>query len=65
MKIIKIFHFSLLNVPKFLQYVTNNKDADNEWFRVESTKDGTRSVKRYYLGIAGTKYNYIIVVIII
>ena len=39
------FHFCLLNVPKFLQYVTNNKDADNDWFRLESNKDGTRSVK--------------------
>ncbi len=25
-----------------LQYVENNKQADNDWFRLESNKDGTR-----------------------
>ena len=25
-----------------LQYVSNNKEADNDWFRLESSKDGTR-----------------------
>ena len=24
------------------QYVSQNKDADNDWFRLESNKDGTR-----------------------
>ena len=24
------------------QYVSQNKEADNDWFRLESTKDGTR-----------------------
>ena len=27
-----------------LQYVTNNKEADNDWFRLESNKDGTKLV---------------------
>jgi len=27
-----------------LQYVENNKAADNDWFRLESNKEGTRSV---------------------
>lgn len=26
----------------YLQYVQNNKAADNDWFRLESNKDGTR-----------------------
>lgn len=26
----------------FSQYVQNNKSADNDWFRLESNKDGTR-----------------------
>lgn len=25
-----------------LQYVQNNKEADNDWFRLESNKEGTR-----------------------
>ncbi|XP_070201484.1 ubiquitin-fold modifier-conjugating enzyme 1-like [Littorina saxatilis] len=25
-----------------IQYVKNNKDADNDWFRLESNKEGTR-----------------------
>ena len=25
-----------------LQYVSNNKEADNDWFRLESNKEGTR-----------------------
>lgn len=25
-----------------LQYVQNNKDADNDWFRLESNKEGTK-----------------------
>ncbi|XP_051864876.1 ubiquitin-fold modifier-conjugating enzyme 1 [Pristis pectinata] len=25
-----------------IQYVENNKQADNDWFRLESNKDGTR-----------------------
>lgn len=25
-----------------LQYVENNKAADNDWFRLESNKEGTR-----------------------
>lgn len=24
------------------QYVNNNKESDNDWFRLESNKDGTR-----------------------
>ena len=24
------------------QYVQNNKESDNDWFRLESNKDGTR-----------------------
>jgi len=33
----------LLNVVLlFLQYVQNNKSADNDWFRLESNKEGTR-----------------------
>ena len=27
------------------QCVVNNKEADNDWFRLESNKDGTRSAK--------------------
>jgi len=26
----------------FSQYVQNNKSADNDWFRLESNKEGTR-----------------------
>ena len=25
-----------------IQYVSNNKEADNDWFRLESNKEGTR-----------------------
>lgn len=36
--ILRIFH-----VPfSCLQYVQNNKTADNDWFRLESNSDGTR-----------------------
>ena len=24
------------------RYITNNKEADNDWFRLESNKEGTR-----------------------
>ena len=27
---------------RFLRYITNNKEADNDWFRLESNKEGTR-----------------------
>lgn len=27
---------------KDLEYVENNKNADNDWFRLESNKEGTR-----------------------
>mgnify|MGYP000140301654 FL=1 len=26
----------------YFQYVQNNKEADNDWFRLESNKEGTR-----------------------
>ena len=26
----------------FFQYVQNNKEQDNDWFRLESNKEGTR-----------------------
>ena len=26
----------------FIRYITNNKEADNDWFRLESNKEGTR-----------------------
>ncbi|MGH0169790.1 UNVERIFIED_CONTAM: hypothetical protein FKN15_057580 [Acipenser sinensis] len=29
-----------------IKYVENNKQADNDWFRLESNKEGTRSVSR-------------------
>ena len=31
-----------LTTSPFLQYVSQNKDSDNDWFRLESNKDGTR-----------------------
>ncbi|RZC34297.1 UFC1 domain containing protein [Asbolus verrucosus] len=31
-----------LSPPHMLQYVQNNKDADNDWFRLESNKEGTK-----------------------
>lgn len=41
-----VFHVCLPErVIKFLflsQYVQNNKGADNDWFRLESNKEGTR-----------------------
>ena len=27
---------------QFFRYITNNKEADNDWFRLESNKEGTR-----------------------
>ena len=35
--------FNLLILSVFLfQYVKNNKESDNDWFRLESNKEGTR-----------------------
>ena len=51
MEEITLFHFCLLNVPKLLQYVTTNKDADNDWFRLESNKDGTRSENVHHFSV--------------
>lgn len=30
------------NICQYLQYVQNNKEADNDWFRLESNKEGTK-----------------------
>lgn len=32
----------MVNSRFFSQYVQNNKAADNDWFRLESNKEGTR-----------------------
>lgn len=32
----------MYNLIVFLQYVKNNKEADNDWFRLESNKEGTK-----------------------
>lgn len=32
----------LINFYLFFQYVKNNKESDNDWFRLESNKEGTR-----------------------
>ncbi|KPP63163.1 ubiquitin-fold modifier-conjugating enzyme 1-like [Scleropages formosus] len=31
-----------------IKYVENNKNADNDWFRLESNKEGTRSIPVTY-----------------
>lgn len=33
---------NMINNFFYFQYVQNNKTADNDWFRLESNKDGTR-----------------------
>ena len=46
----------LFNAPCILfisQYVSNNKEADNDWFSLESNRDGTR------LAFAGITFLYI------
>lgn len=45
--LIKVSYLCLHNITSkltyvFLQYVENNKAADNDWFRLESNKEGTR-----------------------
>lgn len=37
-----IFIFFNICYTELFQYVQNNKDADNDWFRLESNKEGTR-----------------------
>ena len=32
----------LTDTIHFFQYVQNNKEQDNDWFRLESNKEGTR-----------------------
>ena len=41
---ILILYNDFTNLTYFLsfQYVQNNKEADNDWFRLESNKEGTR-----------------------
>ncbi len=34
--------FKYLDKYQQVQYVKNNKEADNDWFRLESNKEGTR-----------------------
>ena len=29
-------------LTQLFRYITNNKEADNDWFRLESNKEGTR-----------------------
>lgn len=40
-----------IHIVLFFQYVENNKTADNDWFRLESNKEGTRSVLLLFLRI--------------
>ena len=41
-------HFVFVSMPMLctlcLQYVKTNKEADNDWFRLESNKEGTKCV---------------------
>lgn len=39
---INIVIYKLNHLFYLLQYVKNNKEADNDWFRLESNKEGTR-----------------------
>jgi hypothetical protein len=34
--------YRISNYLLFSQYVQNNKGADNDWFRLESNKEGTK-----------------------
>ena len=36
-----------VSVCVFLQYVSNNKEQDNDWFRLESNAEGTRYVRMH------------------
>lgn len=39
----RFIYLSIWFIVYFLfQYVQNNKEADNDWFRLESNKEGTR-----------------------
>lgn len=43
MRVFRICPTELIITFSFLsQYVQNNKGADNDWFRLESNKEGTR-----------------------
>ncbi|XP_011691355.1 PREDICTED: ubiquitin-fold modifier-conjugating enzyme 1 isoform X2 [Wasmannia auropunctata] len=37
-----INRLKIINVLLIYRYVKNNKEADNDWFRLESNKEGTR-----------------------
>ena len=37
-----LFPITFTSFCLFFQYVQNNKDSDNDWFRLESNKEGTR-----------------------